>query len=146
MTPRTRRRATVAASAAAVLTLAGCGLHNPDAPGSTATTSTPASRPPTGASTAASTAAAINRQDHPPAALERSQAAAVAERPLLPGLPLTQAGVTITVGGLAPGERTTNLTLTSPHGGRAHALAVYHAVLRRYGDSGRAYQPQVVGP
>lgn len=146
MTPRARRRATVAGSAAAVLALAGCGLHNPDAPASTATRSTPASRPATAASTAASTAAAINRQDHPPAALERSQAATAAERPLLPALPLATAGVTITVGGLAPDGRTTILTVTSPHGGRAHALTVYHALLRRYGDSGRAYQPQVVAP
>ena len=61
---------------------------------------------------------------------------------MLPALPITDSGVTIDIGGLAPDGRTTILTLTTRLG-RAHALAVYRHELRRYGDTGRAYQPVV---
>jgi hypothetical protein len=142
MTRHPSDRVLAAAAAATAIALAGCGLQNPDAPSSSAPPSTPASPPPAAAA-AASTAAQINRQDHPPAALERSQAAAAAARPMLPALPITAAGVTIAIGGLAPDGRTTILTITSPRGGRRHALAVYRYELRRYGDNGDAYQARV---
>ena len=122
--------------------LTGCGLHNPDAASSTSTASTPSptttalSRSPT------PTRAQINRQDHPSPALERTQQAASSARPMLPALPITASGVTIAIAGLAPDGRTTILSLTSRLG-RAHAVAVYRHELRRYGDTGRAYQPVV---
>ena len=125
----------VAVGAAA---LSGCGLRNPDAASSPRA---PAAATPH-RSAPRLTPAQVNRQDHPPAALVRSQAAAAAARPMLPALPITAAGVTIAVGGLAPDGRTTILTLTSALG-RAHALAVYRHELRRYGDTGRAYQTSV---
>jgi hypothetical protein len=130
----------VLVAAAAAITLAGCGLQNPDAPSSIAPTT--ASSAPT-VPAVAPTAAQINRQDHPPAVLQRSQAAAVATRPMLPALPITAAGVTIQVGGLAPDGQITILTITSAHGGRRHALAIYRFELHRYGDTGRAYRPEV---
>ena len=143
----TRPRGTVFAGAVAAIALAGCGLHNPDA----ATTPARPSAPPPSTTTAAPrtlapasspTPAQINRQDHPSPALQRSQQAANAARPMLPALPITANGVTIDIGGLAADGRTTILTLTTRLG-RAHALAVYRRELRRYGDTGRAYQPVV---
>jgi hypothetical protein len=129
------------AIAAAAVALAGCGLHNPDGaspPPRTATTSTPH-----GAATPdALPPAQIDRQDRPPAPLERNQAAAIAARPMLPALPITTAGVTIQIAGLAPDGHTTILTITSRQD-RRHALAVYRHELRLYGDSGRAYDPEV---
>jgi hypothetical protein len=134
----THPRLALALAAFATAALSGCGLGNPDA-----ASSPPAPAPATPRrSPARRTAAQVNRQDHPLAALVRSQAAAAAARPMLPALPITAAGVTIAVGGLAPDGRTTILTLTSARG-RAHALAVYRHELRRYGDNGRAYQTSV---
>ncbi|MCA1657562.1 MAG: hypothetical protein LC713_07645 [Actinobacteria bacterium] len=134
---------TLPAAAAAAIALAGCGLHNPAAPATT-TTAPPAAaaRTATTPPTPTPSAAQINRQDHPSPTLEHAQRAAAASRPMLPALPITANGVTIDVGGLAADGRTTVLTLTTRLG-RAHALAVYRHELRRYGDTGRAYQPVV---
>ncbi len=143
MTPRGpsshRRRSPALGALAVTVALTGCGLHNPDAassPSTPATTTTAVTPSP------APTRAQINRQDHPSPAQVRNQQAASSVRPMLPALPITTAGVTIDIAGLAPDGRTTILTITSRLG-RAHALAVYRHELRRYGDTGRAYQPVV---
>ncbi len=142
-TPRRRgRRAPVLAAFVATVMLTGCGLHNPDAASPPSTSSTTTSSITALTPSPAPTRAQINRQDHPSPALERNQQAASSARPMLPALPITTAGVTIDIAGLAPDGRTTILTLTSRLG-RAHALAVYRHELARYGDTGRAYQPVV---
>lgn len=137
----TRRRLTIALAVLALLTALAAALHGSHPPA--------ARRTPDGAATAAPrlraplTPAEINRQDHAPARLLRAQAAAIAQRPMLPALPITSEGVSIRIAGLAPDGRTTILSLTDGGLGRAHALAVYREQLRRYGDSGHDYQLRV---
>jgi hypothetical protein len=141
MTRRARPLGVATATAATAIALAGCGLHNPDSAGAPLRSATTVSSERAGTPDGLP-AAEINRQDHPPASLERSQAAAIATRPMLAALPITTAGVTIQIAGLAPDGHTTILTITSGHGHR-QALAVYRRELRLYGDSGRAYEAEV---
>jgi hypothetical protein len=147
MTPRatSRRRwcrSLVLGALAVTVALTGCGVPNPDAASSPSTASTPTPTTTALTPSPAPTRAQVNRQDHPSPGQVRSQQAASSARPMLPALPITANGVTIDIGGLAPDGRTTILTLTTRLG-RAHALAAYRHELRRYGDTGRAYQPVV---
>ena len=86
----------------------------------------------------------INKQDPPDPERQALEERVQRERPLLERLPVTVRGVTVDVGGLAPDNKRTVIDV---RGGRTvqDALAVYEALLKASGDSGKAYLVTYIG-
>ena len=136
------------AAALAAFALAALALGTPTTPREAARSGSPP-RPARPRATATNTPgptrlsrARLNRQDRVDRARRRRETDAFDGRPLLGQLPLTLAGVTIDIAGLAPNGRSTLLTIDAGERSHAHARAIYEQALRTYGDPGRAYQPR----
>lgn len=135
----TARNALPVAAIAALLALAGCG-GQAAAPSTTDTPQAASSSPPAPLKLSARQ---INQQDRVSAAHKRRESQAMDRRPLLDRLPITVGDVTISIGGLAPDDKTTIIAIDPGAGTRQHALAVYRDALHAYDDRGTAYEPKV---
>jgi hypothetical protein len=90
----------------------------------------------------AASSAEINKQDRWTKKEAREHLEAYERRPLLQQLPYVDDGISIDIAGLAADNETTILTVATPGATGAEARARYRQVLRRFGDSGRAYEPR----